>query len=122
MLLAANAVSEARRYGDVTSMGWFSPLFLHLFLKLCSSGLKLIQSLLQSGHFLLDLAQLCLVFTARQVVRPKLRGNVLLKLTPQKPEIGIPPYCPLSVFKPAGLNASYDEVLAHSICNRSPGS
>ena len=96
-------------------MRWFDLLFPHLFLKLCSSGLKLIQSLLQIGHFLFDLAQLSLVLATRQVVRPKLCGNVLLKLAPQDPEIGIPPYRSLSVFKSAGLNASHDEVPAHSI-------
>ena len=43
----------------------FGVPFPRQFLKLCSSGLKLIYPLLQVGHFLSDPAQFCLVLAAR---------------------------------------------------------
>ena len=67
------------------------------------------------GHFFLDLAQLCLVLAARQPIRAQLLGDVLLKLTPQEPEIWISPYCPFAVFKLAGSNALDNEVPADAV-------
>jgi hypothetical protein len=43
---------------------WFGILFLHRRLDFRSSSLKLIQSLFQVSHFLLDLTQLCPVLAA----------------------------------------------------------
>ncbi len=74
--------------------GWFGLLFPHRLLDFRPSSLKPIQSLFQVSHFLLDLAQLCLVLAARQAVRAKLLNDILLKLTPQDSEIRVAPYRP----------------------------
>jgi len=93
----------------------FGLLFLHLFLKFRSSRLKLLQSLLEVRHFLLDLAQLRSVLAARQTIRAQFFSDVLLKLTPQESEIWISPYCPLSVLEFAGSYAPDNEVPVYSI-------
>src|SRR3990172_3604557 len=90
-------------------------LLPHGLLKFRPSSLKFNQSLFQVGHFPLDLAELCLVLAGRQTIRAKLLGDVLLKLTPQDPEIWISPYRPFSVFKFAGLNTLHNELPADSI-------
>src|SRR3989304_1000354 len=94
---------------------WFGRLLPHGLLEFRPSSPQLSQSPFQVGHFLLDLAQLCLVLAARQTIRAKLLSDVLLKLTPQDPEIWISPYRPFSVFKFAGSNALHNEVPAHPI-------
>src|SRR5436190_6361238 len=49
------------------------------------------------------------------MIAAKLLSDVLLKLTPQKPEIWIPPYRAFAVFKFSGSNALHNEVPAHTI-------
>ncbi len=93
----------------------FGRLLPHGLLELRPSSLKLSQSLVQGAHFLLDVTQLCLVLAARQMICAKLLSDVLLKLTPQDPEIWISPYRAFSVFKFAGSNALHNEVPVHSI-------
>jgi len=80
-------------------------LSLRFFFKLRPAGLKLIQSLLQVGHFLLDFPKLCLFLATRQTISAKLLGDVMLKLTPQDPEIWVSPYRPFPVLKLAGSDA-----------------
>ena len=73
------------------------------------------KSLFQVGHFLLDLAQFCMILATRQSILAKLLGDILLKLAPQDPEIRISPHSPFAVFEVAGLYALHNEVAVYSI-------
>ena len=67
-----------------------------LFLKLGSSILESLQSLLQGRHLALDLAKLRQgVAIGQMIIADLLRDVLLLKLTPQQPEV-----CPTQRWSP----------------------
>jgi len=98
-------LTRASLRGSAVAGSWFGILYIHRHLDFHFSSLKIIQSLFQVSHFLLDLTQFYPVLAAGQAFRAKLLNDILLKLTSQYSEIRITPNLPISVLQFAGSNA-----------------
>lgn len=77
--------------------------------------LKRIQSFLEFGYLLLDLAQFRLVLDLHEICGSKLLSYVLFELASQDSEVRVSPNGPFPVFKLVRLNAGDDKVAADAV-------